>query len=225
MNRYVTIAGNLSRLAARRTTTRARSAANWSRWALKFGLKKLKNTWHAARRAVESVRDHIINGWKAIYRWFRRPIRRAARRHSHLQERWGFYKTEWSIEREMEAVVSRDRLLIAGPWLSEVGFETLYWIPFLHWLKAAFHLDESRIVAVSRGGVGSWYQGVAGRYVEMWDEIEPADFARRNAARGLAKQYEPSDLDRHILDLVARRIGTSEFDVLHPGQMNRMFLL
>ena len=128
---------------------------------------------------------------------------RASRRQAHLSERWGFYRTEWSIEREIETIVARDRLLVAGPWLSEVGFETLYWVPFLHWLKTAFHIDPSRIVAVSRGGVGSWYQGVAARYVEIWDEIDPAEFARRNAARGVAKHYEPSTLDRDILD--ARR--------------------
>jgi hypothetical protein len=116
-------------------------------------------------------------------------------------------------------------LLVAGPWLSEVGFETLYWVPFLHWLKTAFHIDPSRIVAVSRGGVGAWYQGVAERYVEIWDEIDPAEFAKRNAARGVVKHYEPSDMDRDILERVARRIGTSDFDVLHPGLMYRLFTL
>ncbi len=127
-------------------------------------------------------------------------MRAASRRKAHLTERWGFYRTEWSIEREIETIVARDRLLVAGPWLSEVGFETLYWVPFLHWLKTAFHIDPSRIVAVSRGGVGSWYQGVAERYVEIWDELDPAEFARRNAARGVVKHYEPSDLDRDVLD-------------------------
>ena len=167
----------------------------------------------------------LVNAIKVPYRAVRRPSRAASRRKAHLQERWGFYKTEWSIEREIETIVSRDRLLVAGPWLSEVGFETLYWVPFLHWLKTAFHIDPSRIVAVSRGGVGSWYQGVAERYVEIWDEIDPAEFARRNAARGVVKHYEPGDMDREILDRVARRIGTNDFDVLHPGLMYRLFTL
>ena len=68
---------------------------------------------------------------------------------------------------------------------------------------------------MSRGGVGAWYQGVAERYVEIWDEIDPAEFAKRNAARGVVKHYEPGDMDRDILDRVARRIGTTDFDVLH----------
>ena len=39
-------------------------------------------------------------------------------------------------------------------------------------------------------------------------------FAKRNAARGVVKHYEPGDMDRDILDRVARRIGTTDFDVL-----------
>ncbi len=30
----------------------------------------------------------------------------------------------------------QDRPIIVGPWLSETGFELLYWIPFLAWAKA-----------------------------------------------------------------------------------------
>jgi hypothetical protein len=166
-----------------------------------------------------------VNAFKDRFRAVRRPLRAASRRKAHLQERWGFYRTEWSVEREIERLVSRDRLLVAGPWFSEVGFETLYWVPFLHWLKTAFHVDPNRVVAVSRGGVESWYQGVAGRYVEIWDDIDPAEFAQRNAARDTAKQYEPSDLDADILRSVARRIGTADFDVIHPGLMYKLFTL
>src|SRR5262245_7581879 len=171
------------------------------------------------------MRNHAVKAAKLSYRAVRRPLRAASRRRVQLSERWRFYQTEWGVEREIEAIVTRDRLLVAGPWLSEVGFETLYWIPFLHWLKTAFNISPDRIVAVSRGGVASWYQGVASRYVEIWDEIDPAEFARRNAERGVTKHYEPSPLDGDILDRVARRLGTSDFDVLHPGLMYRLFTL
>jgi hypothetical protein len=116
-------------------------------------------------------------------------------------------------------------LLVAGPWLSEVGFETLYWIPFLQWVQAAFRVSPDRIVAVSRGGVGGWYGDVASRYLEIWDDVDPETFARRNAERGVTKQYEPSALDRDVLDHVARRVGTHDFDVIHPGLMYRLFTL
>ena len=121
--------------------------------------------------------------------------------------------------------MTRGRRLVVGPWLSEVGFEALYWVPFLHWLKTAFNIDPGRVVAVSRGGVAGWYAGVADQYVEIWDHIDPAAFARRNAERGATKQLEASDLDREILDHVARQVGTRDFDVIHPGLMYRLFTL
>src|SRR5215510_1225626 len=179
--------------------------------------------WARARQLTNTMQDHAVNAAKVSYRAVRRPLRVASRRRAHLNERWRIYQTEWAIEREIEAIVTRERLLVAGPWLSEVGFETLYWVPFLHWLKMAFKVDPARVIAVSRGGVGSWYQGVAGRYVEIWDTIDPADFAARNAARGITKHYEPSPLDDYILDRLAPAIGTRDFDVLHPGLMYRLF--
>ena len=225
MKRWSIIAGNIARFVVRRTIARLRWLANGIRWFCKVLWKKTRSVWHAGRRLAEAFRNQLVNAIKVPYRAVRRPMRSASRRKAHLTERWGFYRTEWSIEREIETIVARDRLLVAGPWLSEVGFETLYWVPFLHWLKTAFHIDPSRIVAVSRGGVGSWYQGVAERYVEIWDEIDPAEFARRNAARGVVKHYEPSDLDRDVLAALTKRIGTSDFDVLHPGLMYRLFTL
>jgi len=225
MSRALDRAGELGRFALDRTWARARWLANGVRWMSKLAGKKRRKSWHAMRRSFEQVRNAAVNAGKDAYRAVRRPVRTFSRRRTHLAERWGFYRTEWGIEREIESIVARNRLLVAGPWLSEVGFETLYWIPFLHWLKTAFHLGPDRIVAVSRGGVGSWYQGIASRYIEMWDEIDPAEFARRNAERGVTKHYGPSALDRDILDRVARRLGTSDFDVLHPGLMYRLFTL
>ncbi len=147
------------------------------------------------------------------------------RRRHELRQRWHDYRTEWAVEEEIERIVARGRLLVAGPWTSEVGFETLYWLPFLRWAMAAFRLTSDRLVAVSRGGVGGWYAGIADRYLEIWDDMDPAEFARRNAARGEVKQSDLSDLDRDILAGAARRLGTRDFDVLHPGLMYRLFAL
>jgi hypothetical protein len=218
-------AANYARFVVRRAQARARWLLNGMRWAWKVSVKQVRSVWHRGRRLVEAAKNRLINAYKALVRVVRRPVRAASRRKSHLEERWGFYRTEWGIEREIEQIVTRDRLLVAGPWVSEVGFETLYWVPFLHWLKTAFHIDPARVVAVSRGGVGSWYQGVADRYVEMWDGIDPAEFARRNAARGVTKHFERGPLDDDILSYVATQIGTSDFDVLHPGLMYRLFTL
>ena len=203
----------------------ARRAASRGRRALKLSVEGVKDGWHAVRRQVEGVRDACVNAAKDAFRRVRRPLRAASRHRSQMREQQQFYRTEWSIEHELETLITRGRRLVVGPWLSEVGFETLYWLPFLHWLKTAFNIDPGRVVAVSRGGVAGWYEGVASQYVEIWDHIDPADFARRNVERGATKQLEASDMDREILDHVARQVGTRDFDVIHPGLMYRLFTL
>jgi hypothetical protein len=215
---FLLAAANLVRKQQRRVNGRAR-------WAAKVGEEGVKDAMHATRRTGEGLRDSVVNAGKAVFRRVRRPVRAVSRRTHQLQDQWAFFRTEWDIEREIEEIVGRGRLLVAGPWLSEVGFETLYWIPFLHWLRLAHRLEPDRIVAVSRGGTAGWYAGIASRYIEVWDDLDPAAFARRNAARGVTKQYEPSALDAEILDHVARRLGTRDFDVLHPGLMYRLFTL
>ena len=202
-----------------------RRLAARARWAVATAWESAKDAFHAVRLKAQRVRDAGVNVTKDGFRRVRRPIRRTERRWRQTREQSRLYRREWAIERELETIAGRDRLLVVGPWFSEVGFETLYWIPFLQWVKAAFRLDPSRVVACSRGGVGAWYQGIAGRYVEIWDDLAPEEFARRNAARGIVKQHEPSDLDAAILQSVARRLGTHDFDVIHPSLMYRLFTM
>jgi hypothetical protein len=208
------LAGKLQRKAARR-----------ARWAAAVTEEGVKDTMHATRKAGEGVRDQVINQAKGVLKAVRRPMRRASRHRHQLKEQQEFNRVEWQVEDEVERILARGRALVAGPWLSEVGFEALYWVPFLRWVKAAFNLHPDRVTAVSRGGVASWYSGVAAHYVEIWDLMDPAEFARKNAARGVTKHYDPSALDAEILAGVARQIGTTDFDVLHPGLMYRLFTL
>jgi hypothetical protein len=159
-----------------------------------------------------------------LLRRVKAPLRDALRHRAELREQLHWSRAAWAVEREIDDVVNSGRTVVVGPWLSEVGFEALYWVPFLRWVKAAFRLDPSRVVAVSRGGVGSWYDGVAGRYVEIWDHVEPAEFARRSGERGATKQLDVSTFDREILDIVARVLG-EPVAMLHPSLMYRLFSL
>ena len=154
----------------------------------------------------------------------KRPLRDARRHRAEMREQLESSRTAWAIEREIEEAVNGAPTVMVGPWLSEVGFEVLYWLPFLRWVQAAFRLDPSRVVAVSRGGVASWYRGIADRYVEIWDHIDPAEFARRTAERGATKQLEVSPFDHEVVQAVERTIG-SRVAVLHPSLMYRLFAL
>jgi hypothetical protein len=202
-----------------------RRAAGRARWAGKVGTEGVKDAMHATRRSGEGLRDAAVNAGKDVLKRVRRPLRAAARRRRYLKEQMAFNETEWAIEAEIEALAANGRPIVLGPWFSEVGFETLYWLPFLHWVKAALRLEPDRLIAVSRGGVQSWYDGLASRYVEIWDHFDPAEFSRRNAERGITKQHERSSLDDDVLAQVARHLGTSDFDVLHPSLMYKLFTL
>lgn len=150
---------------------------------------------------------------------------RDAKRHLHeLREDRQWTRAAWQVEREIDDIVRRDRTIVVGPWLSEVGHEVLYWIPFLRWVRAAFRLDSARLVAVSRGGVAAWYEGIATRYMEIWNDVDPTEFARRTAERGVTKQVEVSAFDREVLAKVESRLGES-VEVLHPSLMYRLFSL
>jgi hypothetical protein len=160
----------------------------------------------------------------SLLRKGKRSLRDALRHRAEMREERQWSRVGWAVEQEIDALLNSADTIVAGPWLSEVGFEALYWLPFLRWVKAAFRLDPSRVVAVSRGGVASWYRGIANRYVEIWDYVDPADFARRTAERGATKQLEVSAFDRDVVHVVERVVG-SGVAVLHPSLMYRLFSL
>lgn len=126
-----------------------------------------------------------------------------------------------TVRREIDAIVQRGRTLVVGPWLGEVGFEALYWIPFMQWVAETWKLPADRLVAVSRGGVGSWYAGIASRYLELWDDLSLPAFVQGNASRGMRKQYTVAAFDAALLARTWARLGI-EGDVLHPSLMYRL---
>ena len=129
--------------------------------------------------AVRNLAGKALRRAAAVPRRGIRLVRRAAR----LSERARAVQTEWQVEREIAQVARGRHPIIAGPWLSEVGFEVLYWIPFLRWFEDRFRVDRERVVAVSRGGVAGWYADVAGAYVEIFDHCAPDMFHARNSER------------------------------------------
>jgi len=160
----------------------------------------------------------------SLLRRLKRPLRDRLRHRGELREQLRWSREAWRIEQEIDDIVHSASTIVAGPWLSEVGFEALYWIPFLRWVKTAFRLEPSRVVAVSRGGVACWYEGIAARYVEIWEHVDPAEFARRAGERGATKQLEVSAFDRDVVTIVERVLG-ERVAVLHPSLMYRLFAL
>ena len=131
------------------------------------------------------------------------------------------------IEDEIERVVRKPGPIIVGPFLSEVGFELLYWIPLLRWIKDKWQFDPERLVVVSRGGTALWYEGLSGRYLDVFDFTSPERFAARSAARWESeqrqKQFVPRSEDEEIIAWARQRCGAANAEVLHPSLMYRLF--
>ena len=135
-------------------------------------------------------------------------------------------REERAIFARLRRIASGHAPIIVGPWISEVGYEALYWVPFLRWFRDHYAISPDRIVAVSRGGVDWWYAGIASRYVDVLDLYSAEAFAAQGEARrsaGDQKQLEPSAWEREIVADVHRRLGFGEAHVLHPGLMYRLF--
>jgi hypothetical protein len=158
-----------------------------------------------------------------------KPFVRAMRRRARDAEHRGLAAEAAAVDDEIARVGRSGGTILVGPWLAEVGYEVLYWIPFLRWFQDSFGIAPERLVVVSRGGIQPAYGELAGTYVDLFDLMTPAELAARNAARqsaeegGGQKQSSAGSLDRDVLDAVASRVGAASVATLHPSLMFRLF--
>ena len=127
------------------------------------------------------------------------------------------------LRRTLAALAAGNRSIVAGPWLGEVGFELLYWVPFLRWFAETFAVARSRLVVVSRGGTASWYQPFAEGYVEILDTVSPDEFRHQHDRRvldiGEQKQRRTTRFERELLDRATGAAHADGVEVLHPSLM------
>jgi len=145
-----------------------------------------------------------------------RPVRLAAS--AYLARRC----STW-LQRDLAAMAARPAPIVAGPWLGEVGFELLYWVPFLRWVAERFNVHPERFMVVSRGGTASWYRPFAARYSDVFDQMTPDTFRAQHDKRvrdlGEQKQTRITEFDRELIDAATRRAHLSESSLLHPSRM------
>lgn len=139
---------------------------------------------------------------------------------------------------EARQIAASDGPIVVGPWMGEVGFELLYWIPFLRWLLAEVQIPKDRITVVSRGGCRHWYADLAEGYVDLFDHMTPGELRvctrermAEQAASGpdyglhrgqmTAKQYGVTKVERELL----RRVGLDGSALIHPSLMFGLFRL
>lgn len=177
---------------------------------------------------LRAARNIAALAWRRAMAVPKRAVR-MARRTARARQQAELFRAEWQIHRELAAVARGRGPIVAGPWLSEVGFEALYWIPFLRWFEDRYRVDRDRVIAVSRGGVADWYRDVADRYVEIFDCVDPATFSRRNQERrethegGGQKQTQRAAFDNELIAAALERTGGRDASVCHPSLMYRLF--
>jgi glycosyltransferase involved in cell wall biosynthesis len=131
-----------------------------------------------------------------------------------------------AMRRELAPLRTTTAPIVIGPWVGEVGYELLYWIPFLNWALKEFGLDQRRLIVVSRGGARHWYSHITSEYVDVFDLFTLDEYRDANELRwdkaGHQKQYRIEKMDRDIVERVKARLGLEQVEMLHPGPMYRL---
>lgn len=105
--------------------------------------------------------------------------------------------------------------------MGEVGYEALYWLPFLDALRARLQIDPARVIPISRGGAAIWYNVPRG--LELYAMRPPQQVRVQNWIQfqqtGWMKQQRVSDFDRGIYQDAAATLGLKKYLTLHPAWM------
>lgn len=118
--------------------------------------------------------------------------------------------------RQLEKLAASLRPIVVGPWYGEVGYELLYWAPFVRWAVLHHNIDLSRIVIMSRGGSRDFY-GLDVRYVDLFDHLRPHKLRAMKA--GQQKQYTVRGLDRSLVRELTDSGIVRRPHLLHPSLM------
>jgi hypothetical protein len=176
-----------------------------------------------------AIRNLGLKAWRRL-RAAHKPVVRLARRRARAGERQEALREVSRLEQELGRMASGTAPIVVGPWLAEVGYEALYWVPFLRWFQDAYRIPRERLVVISRGGVGGWYSDFAGTYIELFDVMDPPELARLNEARqreaeggGRKQTTGATPLDEEILRRAAAHAGLDRAVTCHPSLLFGLF--
>jgi hypothetical protein len=110
--------------------------------------------------------------------------------------------------------------VLIGPWTGEVGFELLYWVPFVRWAVRKYRISPDRITLLSRGGTASWYGLDGARYLDVLELRTPDEFRARTEVK---KQRTLRAFDRELLRQAGARMGERP-GILHPAIMYAAYM-
>jgi len=126
-----------------------------------------------------------------------------------------------------ESRIMDKKCLIVGPYISDVGLEFIYWIPFLKWLFQRYRLTKKKTVFISRCGMGYLYKGVGcGEYIDICSLMSEDEFVRmiENLQTTNMKPLTISPYERGIIDKVVEKSKVKEYALMHPSIVFKLFL-
>ena len=107
-----------------------------------------------------------------------------------------------------------------------MGFELLYWIPFLRSVLEREGIPREQVTAVSRGGAAPWYGDLAGGSVELLDHFREDELkewlTRRVESSRTQKQMTVGQFEREF-ERRARGALPDGAGLLHPSVMYDLF--
>lgn len=147
---------------------------------------------------------------------------------ANIYYRFGGIKSyERKLIQELSSAAHNTCPIIIGPWTSEVGFEVLYWVPFIRYYLSVNNINPSRVTVLSRGGAGLWYQGCYRQYIEIFDLITAKEFKMGNDSHiqqtKMQKQMSISEFDRELIHKAGLTDDLEKGFWLHPRYMYQMF--
>lgn len=111
--------------------------------------------------------------------------------------------------------------IFVGPYHSELGFEVSYWLPWVAKWRERFGIDRDRLIPISRGGAGIWYD--TPRRVELFDHFTVEQLRQRAiqtyTEKQSVKQNAMDPWETRFCALAADLLGLRRYHVLHPSLM------
>jgi hypothetical protein len=133
-----------------------------------------------------------------------------------------------SAERAVAEAAEGSGMVAIGPWWDDPDLEILYWAPFVRWWRRRYQVDKERLVVVSGGGSGHWYEGALGQRLDLAELYDPQALAdlirgRDQELAGRRKRFGVTDADRQVIKRLNRRLGFRGLKVLAPWVMGVAF--
>lgn len=127
----------------------------------------------------------------------------------------------WVVRAYLRRLARSGAPIVFGPWRSELGFEVLYWLPFLRWACTTYGIAPERCIALSRGGMGALYPAATAvdlftlRTVEEVRLENQVDYEQRK----MLKQTTVTPWDRRV----AADAAGGAHHLVHPSWMYWLF--